>query len=125
MKRCRVKRPNFQIKNKVNKENKTSDKHEHGNDFIADVSGSVTYQGVTYNWGDKVVSPNGYEFFVVTDDGRWGLVDHGGTFCELQHCDLTGYLHCHQQITQKSWKQKKLKKCGEKITFSFTKKMAL
>ena len=62
---------------------------------IADVSGSVTYQGVTYNWGDKVVSPNGYEFFVVTDDGRWGLVDHGGTFCELQHCDLTGYLHCH------------------------------
>ena len=40
---------------------------------IADVSGSVTYQGVTYNWGDKVVSPNGYEFFVVTDDGRWGL----------------------------------------------------
>ena len=62
---------------------------------IADVSGSVTYQGVTYNWGDKVVSPNGYEFFVVTDDGRWGLADHGGTFCELQHCDLTGYLHCH------------------------------
>ncbi len=95
MKRCRVKRPNFQIKNKMNKENKTSDKHEHGNDFIADVSGSVTYQGVTYNWGDKVVSPNGYEFFVVTDDGRWGLVDHGCTFCELQHCDLTGYLHCH------------------------------
>lgn len=37
MKRCRVKRPNFQIKNKMNKENKTSDKHEHGNDFIADV----------------------------------------------------------------------------------------
>ena len=62
---------------------------------IADVSGSVTYQGVTYNWGDKVVSPNGNEFFVVTDDGRWGLVDHGGTFCKLQHCDLTGYLHCH------------------------------
>lgn len=62
---------------------------------IADVSDSVTYQGVTYNWGDKVVSPNGYEFFVVREDGRWGLVDHGGTFCELQHCDLTGYLHCH------------------------------
>ena len=55
---------------------------------------SVTYQGVTYNWGDKVESPNGYEFFVVTDDGRWGLVDDGGTFCELRHCDLTGYLHC-------------------------------
>ena len=59
------------------------------------VGSSVTYQGVTYNWGDKVVSPNEYEFFVVTDDGRWGLVDDGGTFCELQHCDLTGYLHCH------------------------------
>jgi len=58
------------------------------------VSGSVTYQGITYKWGDKVVSPNGYEFFVVTDEGRWGLVDHGGTFCELQYCDLTGYLHC-------------------------------
>lgn len=66
-----------------------------GNEFIADVSDSVTYQGVTYNWGDKVVSPNGDEFFVVTDDGRWGLADHGGTFCELRHCDLTGYLHCH------------------------------
>ena len=49
---------------------------------------------VTVNEVDMVVSPNGYEFFVVTDDGRWGLVDHGGTFCELQHCDLTGYLHC-------------------------------
>jgi hypothetical protein len=57
---------------------------------------SVTYQGVTYKWGDKVVSPNGYEFFVVTDDGRWGLVDYGcTTFCELQSCDLSGYIHCH------------------------------
>ena len=62
---------------------------------LHNVSGSVTYQGITYKWGDKVVSPNGYEFFVVTDEGRWGLVDHGGTFCELQDCDLTGYLHCH------------------------------
>jgi hypothetical protein len=36
MKRCRLKRYNFQIKNKMNKENKTLDKHEHGYslDFI-------------------------------------------------------------------------------------------
>ena len=58
------------------------------------LSSSVTYNGITYYWGDKVVSPNGYHFFVVTDEGRWGLVDDGGTFCELKHCDLTEYLHC-------------------------------
>jgi len=38
MKRCRLKRTNFQIINKMSKENKTSDKQENGNDFIADVS---------------------------------------------------------------------------------------
>ena len=38
MKRCRLKRYNFQIITKMSKENKTSDKQEHGNDFIADVS---------------------------------------------------------------------------------------
>lgn len=70
-------------------------KDEAGNVQQYVVRRSVTYQGITYKWGDKVVSPNGYEFFVVTDEGRWGLVDHGGTFCELQYCDLTGYLHYH------------------------------
>ena len=38
MKRCQSKRYNFKIKNKMNKENKTSDKQQNGNDFIADVS---------------------------------------------------------------------------------------
>ena len=38
MKRCRLKRNNFQIRNKMIKENKTSDKQEHSNDFIAYVS---------------------------------------------------------------------------------------
>ena len=33
-----IKRNNFQIKNKMSKENKTSDKQQNGNDFIADVS---------------------------------------------------------------------------------------
>ena len=28
----------------MNKENKTSDKHENGNDFIADVSGSLSFK---------------------------------------------------------------------------------
>ena len=37
MKRCRLKRYNFQIINKMSKENKTSDKAKNGNDFIADV----------------------------------------------------------------------------------------
>jgi hypothetical protein len=41
MKRCRLKRSNFQIKNKMSKENKTSDKQQNDNDFIADVSGSL------------------------------------------------------------------------------------
>jgi hypothetical protein len=40
MKRCRLKRSNFQIRNKMNKENQTSDKQQNGNDFIADVSKS-------------------------------------------------------------------------------------
>jgi hypothetical protein len=42
MKRCRLKRSNFQIKNKMTKYNKTLDKHKNGNDFIADVSGSFS-----------------------------------------------------------------------------------
>ena len=41
MKRCRLKRTNFQIINKMNKENETSDKQQNGNDFIADVSSSI------------------------------------------------------------------------------------
>jgi hypothetical protein len=42
MKRCRLKRYNFQITKAMSKENKTSNKQEHGNDFIADVSESST-----------------------------------------------------------------------------------
>jgi hypothetical protein len=38
MKRCRLKRYNFQIKNKMSKEKQTLDKQQNGNDFIADVS---------------------------------------------------------------------------------------
>lgn len=38
MERCRLKRYNFQIKTKMNKENKILDKQQNGNDFIADVS---------------------------------------------------------------------------------------
>ena len=37
MKRCRLKRTNFQIINKMSKENKTLDIIQNGNDFIADV----------------------------------------------------------------------------------------
>jgi hypothetical protein len=37
MKRCRLKRSNFQIKNNMSKENETLDKPQNGNDFIADV----------------------------------------------------------------------------------------
>ena len=38
MKRCRLKRLNFQNYNDMSKENKTFDKQQNGNDFIADVS---------------------------------------------------------------------------------------
>jgi hypothetical protein len=37
MKRCRLKRSNLQIKIKMSKDNKTSDKQENGNDFIDEV----------------------------------------------------------------------------------------
>ena len=42
MKRCRLKRLNFQIRNKMNKKKQTLDKPQNGNDFIADVSSSAT-----------------------------------------------------------------------------------
>lgn len=45
MKRCRLKRSNFQIKNKMSKENETSDKQKHGNDFISDVRHSTSRKG--------------------------------------------------------------------------------
>lgn len=51
MKRCQLKRYNFKIRNKMNKENKTSDKHENGNDFITDV---VHHVKITDFIGEKV-----------------------------------------------------------------------
>lgn len=38
IKRCRLKRYDFQSINDMNKENKTSDKQQNGNDFITDVT---------------------------------------------------------------------------------------
>jgi hypothetical protein len=46
MKRCRLKRTNFQIIKEMSKKNKTSDKQQNGNDFIADVSHSMTGDGM-------------------------------------------------------------------------------
>ena len=42
MKRCHLKRLNFQIRNKMSKEKQTLDNPQNGNDFIGDVSGSFT-----------------------------------------------------------------------------------
>jgi hypothetical protein len=36
MKRCRLKRYNFKIRNKMSKENEPLGKQQNGNDFIAD-----------------------------------------------------------------------------------------
>ena len=44
MKRCQLKRYNFEIRNKMSKENETSDKQQKGNDFIADVSSSMEFK---------------------------------------------------------------------------------
>jgi hypothetical protein len=41
MKRCRLKRYNFQIRNDMSKEKQTSDSQQNGNDFIADVMSSA------------------------------------------------------------------------------------
>ena len=46
MKRCRLKHYNFQIINKMSKENKTSDKQQNGNNFIADVSSMLVANGM-------------------------------------------------------------------------------
>jgi hypothetical protein len=51
MKRCRLKRYDFQNINKMSKENKTSDKQENGNDFIADVS--TRFYDVYYETNNK------------------------------------------------------------------------
>ena len=51
MKRCRLKRYNIQIIIKMSKENKTFDKQENGNDFIADVMGSIL--SVCNGWGES------------------------------------------------------------------------
>ena len=59
MKRCRLKRYNFQIKNKMNKENKTLDKQQNGNDFIADVSKSLAPHRCPVCNGNGLV-PNGF-----------------------------------------------------------------
>ena len=60
MKRCQLKRYNFQIKNKMSKENKTSDKQRNGNDFIADVSGCFSLARYINGY---------YEYSDNTDDG--------------------------------------------------------
>ena len=60
MKRCRLKRYNFQIKTKMSKENEPLGKHENGNDFIADVSGSTDFlsqQLPIVEWNDYEYKP--------------------------------------------------------------------
>ena len=44
MNRCRLKRYDFQIRNKMSKDNKIMDKQQNGNDFITDVSGCLSQQ---------------------------------------------------------------------------------
>jgi len=54
MKRCRLKRYNFLIINKMNKENKPLSKQKLGNDFIADVISSnlkLLWWGWSTFWG--------------------------------------------------------------------------
>ena len=46
MKRCRLKRYNFQIKTKMSKEKQTSTKPKNGNDFIANVSSMLVANGM-------------------------------------------------------------------------------
>ena len=43
MKRCRLKRYNFKIRNKMSKENKPLRTTKHGNDFIADANTRYSY----------------------------------------------------------------------------------
>ena len=57
MKRCRLKRFNFQIIKDMSKKNKTSDEQQNGNDFIADVSGSLLIPISTLkDWIDRLDS---------------------------------------------------------------------
>jgi len=49
MKRCRLKRYNFQIRNNMNKENETSDKQQNGNGVLANVERSVSVDIINNN----------------------------------------------------------------------------
>jgi hypothetical protein len=51
--RCRLKRYNFKIKNKMSKEIQNTDKVQNGNDFIADVSTSLSLDNFIINPKDK------------------------------------------------------------------------
>ena len=79
----------------------------------------VIYKGVTYNWGDRVVSENGYEFFVVTQDGVWGLIDECSTsFCALTNCDMSYH---SKVIKTDSIVEKVIKKYQERSELGQTK----
>ena len=60
MKRCRLKRCNFQIKTKMSKENETLSKKQNGNDFIADVSGCFSFARYVNGW---------FEYYDNTEQG--------------------------------------------------------
>ncbi len=64
MKRCRLKRYNFKIKNKMSKENEPLGKHENGNDFIADVSERFS-----------PIDKKDPTFEILFRDGNWGAYD--------------------------------------------------
>lgn len=56
MKRFRLKRYNFKIRNKMSKENETSDKQQNGNDFIADVMPRFSeseIEQMAYEWSSE------------------------------------------------------------------------
>jgi len=82
MKRCRPKHYNFQIINDMSKENKTSDNPQNGNDFIADVGGSIPPQSELVAETADAYCPN-CEAYIVNERVTYDeCCDNCGTYIE-------------------------------------------
>lgn len=78
----------------MNKENKTSDKQQNGNDFIADVSSSVSKPLLRVRFYPKdtddtydgtVIEETQYSYLVAPDDNLTGTARWNKKCCDILH----------------------------------------
>jgi hypothetical protein len=81
MKRCRLKRYNFKIRNKMSKENEPLGKQQNGNDFIADVMHWVACKDETPKEVRRVLAimSSGLVSVCYVWQGEWYMNDKADT----------------------------------------------